>query len=72
MSGATHTQVFSLPEATDQVSFPLGDDVLSLGTLEVLEPGKYSRVLEALAVGGEVYDLTADQGALGAVTVIAS
>ncbi|MDA1256845.1 MAG: hypothetical protein O3C10_03260, partial [Chloroflexi bacterium] len=69
-TGATHTQVFSLPEATDQVSFPLGVDALSFGTLEVVEPGEYERVLQAVAVAGDVYDLTAGQGALDTVTVL--
>ena len=71
-TGAKHTQLFSLPEPSDQVSFPLAEDALSLGTAEVVAPGEYERVLEAVAVDGQLYDLTADQGALGAITVIAS
>ena len=69
VSGATRTQVFSLPELTLTVSFPLADDALSIGTLEVLESGDYNRVLEAVSADGVVYDLTATQGALGVITV---
>ncbi|MDP6823035.1 MAG: YbaY family lipoprotein [Dehalococcoidia bacterium] len=69
VSGATHTQVFSLPEPATDVSFPLGDDALSIGTLEILEPGEYQRVLVAVSADGRTYDLTAGQGALDTVTV---
>lgn len=51
------------------MSFPLADDVLSIGTLEVLESGEYNRVLEAVFEDGVAYDLTATQGALGVITL---
>ena len=53
------------------VAFPLSDEVLSFGTLEMLPGGEYGRVMQAVAVDGYVYDLTADQGALDVVTLVA-
>ena len=69
-TGATHVQVFSLAEEVVGVSFPLSEDALSMGTSEIVAPGEYSRVLEAIAVAGTIYDLTADQGALDSLTIL--
>ena len=70
--GPQHFETFSLPEPTLEVDFPLDDDVLSFGTLEMLPPGEYERVMQAVAADGDVYDLTVGHGALGAVTVVAT
>ncbi|MDA1257667.1 MAG: YbaY family lipoprotein, partial [Chloroflexi bacterium] len=69
-TGAIHTQVFSMVDRSDMVSFPLDEGASSLGTLDALEPGEYERMLQAVALGGNVYELTGRQGALARVTVL--
>ncbi len=68
-SGHVHSDNFSLAEATAQVAFPLPEGTLSFGTLEVLEPGKYERVITAYGVDGGEYNIN-ELGALGEVTIL--
>ncbi|MCH7594791.1 MAG: hypothetical protein IIB27_09775 [Chloroflexi bacterium] len=68
-SGHVHSENFQLPEATTQVSFPLPEDTLTFGTLDMLESGTYERVITAYGVNGGEYNIN-ELGALGEVTIL--
>ena len=68
-SGHVHTENFTLTEATTQVSFPLPEDTLTFGTLDMLAPGKYERVITAYGVNGGEYNIN-ELGALSEVTIL--
>ena len=68
-SGHVHTENFTLTEATTQVSFPLPEDTLTFGTLDMLESGTYERVITAYGVNGGEYNIN-DLGALSEVTIL--
>jgi hypothetical protein len=67
-SGHVHSDNFEF-EATAQVSFPLPEGTLSFGTLEMLEPGLYKRVITAYGVNGGEYNIN-ELGALSEVTIL--
>ena len=67
---ATHTEVFTLSEASTQVSFPLPEDPLSISTLEIVPPGEYQREMTVTSVNGETLVISDQPGVLKTVTIL--
>ncbi|MCH7739193.1 MAG: hypothetical protein IIC93_03495, partial [Chloroflexi bacterium] len=70
-SGPSHTAIWTLPETTTQVGFPLPKDLIAMETRAFLSPGQYERSLTATGVSGTVYDVANASGALMEVTLLA-
>ena len=70
-SGPSHTAIWTLPEPTSQVSFPLPKDLIAMETRAFLSPGQYERTLTATGVSGTSYDVANASGALMEVTLLA-
>jgi hypothetical protein len=56
---------------SSSVNFPLPTDWFSMATRAWLGAGEYNREMTATGVSGETYDLVAQAGALGTVTILA-
>jgi hypothetical protein len=69
--GPGHVETWGLPEVSSSVSFPLPADWFSMATRAWLGAGEYNREMIATGVGGKTYDLVAQAGALGTVTILA-
>lgn len=67
---ATHTEVFTLGEASATVSFPLPEGTLSVSTLEIVPPGEYQREMTVTSVDGETLVVSDQPGVLGTVTIV--
>ena len=67
---ATHTEVFSLAEATTAVSFPLPEGTLSITTMEIVPAGEYERTITLTSVDGDTLVLSDEPGVLKTVTIV--
>ena len=69
---ATHTETFTLSEASVEVSFPLPEGTLSISTLEIMPPGEYQREMTVTSVDGETLVISDQPGVLKTVTILES
>ena len=67
---ATHSEIFTFPEPTTQVSFPLPEDTLSVSTLEIVPPGKYRREITVTSVEGQTVVISELPSVLKDVTIL--
>ncbi len=67
---ATHSETFTFPGPTTQVSFPLPEDTLSVSTLEIIPPGKYHRKITVTSVDGETVVISDLPSVLKDVTIL--
>ena len=67
---ATHSQTFTFPEPTTQVSFPLPEDALSVSTLEAVPPGTYQREITVTSVEGQTVVISDLPNVLKDVTIL--
>ncbi len=67
---ATHTEIFTLTEASDRVPFPLPEGTLSITTAEIVPPGEYQREIVANSVDGESLVVSDQVGVLKTVTIV--
>ena len=67
---ATHSEIFTLPEPTTQVPFPLPEDTLSVSTLEIVPPGKYRREITVTSVEGQTVVISDLPSVLKDVTIL--
>ena len=67
---ATHSQTFTFPEPTTQVSFPLPENTLSVSTLEIVPPGKYQRKITVTSVEGQTVVISDLPNVLKNVTIL--
>jgi len=67
---ATHSQTFTFPEPTTQVSFPLPEDTLSVSTLEVVPPGTYNRKITVTSMEGQTVVISDLPSVVKEVTIL--
>ena len=67
---ATHSETFTFPEPTTQVSFPLPEDTLSVSTLEIVPPGKYQRKITVTSVEEQTVVISDLPNVLKNVTIL--
>ena len=67
---AKHTEVFTLTEPANQVSFPLPEGTLSISTLEIVPPGEYQREMTVTSVDGDTLVISDQPGVLKTVTIV--
>jgi putative lipoprotein len=67
---ATHSEVFTLAEASTALSFPLPEGTLSITTMEIVPAGEYERTITLTAVDGDTLILSDEPGVLKTVTIV--
>jgi putative lipoprotein len=66
----THSEIFTLAEASTAVSFPLPEGALSITTMEIVPAVEYVRTITLQSVDGDTLVLSDEPGVLQTVTIV--